>query len=260
MEPYIEIFGKNIPVYGIFYFLGIFVAVFSGILLSKGRWPSYEMIYSAVYTAIGGVAGAKLLFIALTLDDMIRLDLSFWTLFRGGFVFYGGLFGGVVGLFLYCKQFSLSFSRLAELYAVCLPLGHALGRVGCFFAGCCYGISYDGPFSVTYHKSLGDTPLETPLFPIQLAEALALVVIFIILAVIYRKSKEDGKGVCIGAYAVLYGMLRFCLEFFRGDGVRGAFLFFSTSQWISLFLLFLGIFFLFFKKKNHVSTNIKKTE
>ncbi len=250
MEPFFTILGREIPVYGVFYFFGIGIAVLAAIFLSRGRLPSYEIVYSAVYTVLGAVAGAKILFIAVSFPEILALKIPFLSVLKGGFVFYGGLIGGIVGLLLYCKQFHLPFFSFADLYAAVLPLGHAFGRLGCFFAGCCYGMPYVGPFSVTYHQTLGDTPLNIPLFPIQLLEAVALIVLFVLCSVLYRKRTEKNKGKVAGMYAVVYAVLRFFLEYFRGDGVRGFLWNFSTSQWISLFLFAFGLCILFSKRSS----------
>lgn len=244
MQPVIELFGKTIPVYGIFYILGIGIATLAAVMLAKGKVPAYEVVYSAVYAVIGGVLGAKLLFVAVSISQILEKGIPLWAVLRGGFVFYGGVFGGVIGLLVYCRQFKISFFYLADLYSVCLPLGHAMGRIGCYFAGCCYGMEYDGPFSVTYYTTLGDTPLETPLLPIQLIEAVALIALFLLLMVRYCKGDYEIPGRLVGLYATAYGVLRFLLEFFRGDLVRGVFSGLFTSQWISLGLFVAGVLLL----------------
>jgi len=166
----------------------------------------------------------------------------------------GGLFGGFAGLWIYCRQFHLPFWTFADLYAAVLPLGHAIGRIGCHFAGCCYGIPYDGAFSVTYHSTLGNTPLETPLLPVQLIESFCLFLLFVSLSLFYHNKKlSSKKGQISGLYSLSYAMVRILLECLRGDRVRGMFLGISTSQWISFALLFLGVFLLFRKAKAQTS-------
>lgn len=244
MQPVIELFGKTISVYGVFYILGIGFAALSAVILAKGKMPAYEVVYSAVYSVIGGILGAKLLFVAVSIPQILEKEIPLWAVLRGGFVFYGGVIGGAVGLLAYCRQFKIPFFRLADLYSVCLPLGHTIGRFGCYFAGCCYGMEYDGPFSVTYHTTLGDTPLGVPLLPIQLIEAVALIALFLLLMVRYCKGDYEIPGRLVGLYATAYGVLRFLLEFFRGDLVRGVFSGLFTSQWISLGLFAIGVWLL----------------
>lgn len=251
MEPYFILFGKEIPFYGVCWFLGIFIAAAIALLITpKNIIPRYDIVYSAVYSMISGTIGSKILFIIVSLKQIITLKLPFEAFLKGGFVFYGGLIGGAVGLFIYCKQFKLNFLSFADIYAVALPLGHSIGRIGCLISGCCYGLPYDGPFSIRYKSTYGLTPLNTPLFPIQLVESLLLFILFVILFVLY-KTKSKQKGYISSLYMILYPILRFVLEFFRGDDARGAFLILTTSQWISVIIFILGILNLISEKNRH---------
>lgn len=256
MESYIQIFGKQIPLYGLFFYTGIACAsVVAALICKRKKIDRYDLLCAGVYTMIGALIGAKLLFILVSIDDIIKYSIPFENVLKGGFVFYGGLLGGILGMFIYCKQFKESFAQLAELFATVLPLGHAFGRVGCFFAGCCYGIPYDGPFSHTYHNVIGQTPTGIPLLPVQLIEASCLVIIFIVMMILYFKTKEK-IGVAPVTYLMIYSVLRFILEFFRGDAERGTFLGLATSQWVSIGLLIAAIVVLvlrYQKKKKAVA-------
>lgn len=258
MDSILTLFGKEIPLYGILYYCGVFLSVLVATRLAKGKIPTFDIVCSAIYITIGGVVGAKLLFILVSWKDILAYQLPLSAILKGGFVFYGGLIGGTIGLLIYCRQFSLSFFSFADVYAAVLPLGHALGRVGCHFSGCCYGRPYDGPFSVTYTKVLGTTPLNTALFPIQLTEALFLFSLFLLLVTIpSRRKAMQNSGTISALYCLLYGILRFTIECFRGDKERGFMLFFSTSQWISLFLFLFGLFLLMHFRKKHASLSEK---
>ncbi len=242
MKSYITLFGKEIPLYGIAFYTGILLAAAVAFLLMRRRrnFPMYDLLCSAIYVMIGAIVGAKLLFIAVSLKDIIQSDIPFYYWIKGGFVFYGGLIGGAAGLWIYTKQFRMRIMDFVDIYAAVLPLGHSIGRVGCYFAGCCYGIPYDGPGAVIYHESLTMTPLETPLLPIQLIEAAGLMVLSIVLAICYLKISR--RGAVAAFYVIGYSSLRFVLEFFRGDRARGIWLNVSTSQWISLALVCVLIF------------------
>lgn len=244
MRPYFILFDRVIPFYGVLFFLGMFTAAGLAVLLcTKRKLERYHMVGAAVYAGIGGVAGAKLLFLLVTIRQIIELRPGFEALVKGGYVFYGGVIGGAIGLALYAKQFRLRAVDFFDVAAVVLPLGHAFGRVGCFFSGCCYGVPYDGALSYTYRYALGeDTPLGVSLLPIQLIEAVALFCLFLLLLFLYR-SRPMQRGRELVAYLTGYPVLRFTLEFFRGDGVRGGILGLSTSQWISLVLLAVAGFF-----------------
>lgn len=230
------IFGREIPLYGVFFFLGILLAAGAALLLAhkKRAMPLYEVVYSAVYTMIGAILGAKLLFLAVSLPELIRESIPIIAAIKGGFVFYGGFLGGFLGLWIYTKQFKMKLLPFVCLYATVVPLGHAFGRVGCYFAGCCYGIPYDGWGAVVYHETLGRTPLEVPLFPVQLLESLLLLCLFAVLLVLYLR---DRGALCPWVYLASYGVIRFLLEFLRYDAERGRLLWLSTSQWVSVGLL-----------------------
>lgn len=231
----ITLFGKDIPLYGIFFYLGIAVAAVAGIFICKKRkMPLIELVYSGIYTFIGALLGAKLLFIAVSLKQIIEYNIPLINVVKGGFVFYGGMIGGLLGLWIYTKQFKLKMTDYMDIFATVLPLGHAFGRVGCFFAGCCYGMPYEHGY--VYHTSAGATPLGIPLFPIQLVEAGVLVILFVFQVILTVKYTEK-KNVNTYFYLVSYPSVRFVLEFFRGDDERGKFLYLSTSQWISILII-----------------------
>lgn len=236
--PFINIFSKQIPLYGVMFYIGIALAAIVAVNICKKRGlPAFEIVYSAVYVMIGALLGSKLLFIIVSWDEIIKYDLSLIQVIKGGFVFYGGLIGGALGLIIYTRQFAMKLIDFVDVYATVLPLGHACGRVGCFFAGCCYGMEYDGFLSHTYTASAGLTPLGIPLLPIQLIEAVCLLVLFAILLAVYFKSKKF--GFVSKVYLVSYSILRFVLEFFRGDSERGKLFLLSTSQWVSILLVIL---------------------
>ena len=119
-----------------------------------------------------------------------------------------------------------------------VPLAHAFGRIGCFMAGCCYGLPCNSKFAVIFPKeSVGLSGVK--LFPVQLLSSLGNIIIFIILFIYSKKDRSRGK--VSGLYIILYGIGRFLVEFLRYDDVRGHFLYFSTSQWISILLVPLGV-------------------
>jgi len=233
--------GREIPFYGVFFWLGIIVAAVAAIFVCKRKGLSlFDLTCSAVYALIAAIIGAKLLYIMVSWKSIIEFadeyGLSFAELLpliiKGGFVFYGGLVGGILGLIIYAKQFKTELSLLLNIYSAVVPLGHAFGRVGCFFGGCCYGTPYNGPFSHIYEVPTGAAPVGVPLFPIQLVEAFLLLLLFAVQLVLLLKV--SARNALVYNYAFSYSVIRFVLEFFRGDAERGALLFLSTSQWISI--------------------------
>ena len=236
MEPFIYLLGKEIPIYGVAWIIGTAIAaIIAALLTNKCGIKKYDLVYSAVFAVLSGIGGAKLLFIIVSLKTIIENNISFTAVLQGGFVFYGGLIGGAIGIIIYTKMYKLSTLKFFDLYAVVLPLGHAIGRIGCFYSGCCYGMPYDGIFSCVYTKTLGMTPLNTPLLPIQLIEALLLFILFVVSIIIFLKKPKTGMITAIYLYS--YNIIRFILEFFRGDTERGLWLGLSTSQIISIALV-----------------------
>ena len=130
-----------------------------------------------------------------------------------------------------------------------LPLIHAFGRIGCFLAGCCYGIPYCGYFNVVFPKN-SFAPQGINLFPIQLCEAFFLILLSFFLLYLTLKNKSRHM---VLIYLFCYSIIRFILEFLRYDSARGKVLFFSTSQWISLIILIYTI--IYFSKHRIFSKN-----
>ncbi len=153
-------------------------------------------------------------------------------LFNGGLVFYGGLIGGVLAGIAYVRWCRAPLGPVADLVIPYVALAHALGRIGCFLNGCCWGAVTTMPWGVTYprtlwnayHEQLTDGLIKKgakcslPVHPTQLYEALGCVAIFLLLRFVYRKGAPT--GLIVALYMLFYGMLRFTTEFFRGDSAR----------------------------------------
>jgi len=245
--------GKNIHPYGIMCSLGIAISlIFAYWLAKRKKFEFFDFSLVVIITLLSALVGSKLLFIIVSIETISFLfsNYSFWqallSIVQGGFVFYGGLIGAVIGLFLTTKIKKVNFSDYANIFALVLPLGHAFGRIGCFFAGCCYGCEYNGFLSYTYTSALdASTPLGIPLLPIQLIESASLFILFASMFVCYIKKKEN--LICY-IYLLAYSIIRFVLEFYRGDLERGLFLSLSTSQWISLSIFITTLFYFVVKQ------------
>ncbi len=260
MLPTITVFGLTVPLYGplilIGCILGLMIAVYRPV---RRDLPRQDIFFSALYALVGAVIGAKLLYLAISLPTLIAAHgQSGWTLdeitalFTHGFVFYGGLIGAVGGVYIYSKQFRLPTWHLLDSLIPSVPLIHAIGRIGCFCAGCCYGMHAVPPWGV-YFRADSVAPLNVSLFPVQLMEA---ALNFILFAVLYRFSlKPRADRQITGLYIACYGVIRFILEFFRGDADRGMLLTLSTSQWISLAFVPLGLYWLLKTKKRQESVD-----
>lgn len=248
MFPYFTIFGKDIPMYGVMALIGAVLLVLLSQFLAKkrGKVKGEDIFYMLLYAAIGVLIGAKLLYLLVSVDVYWLPDkdfaenMKYWlaVLTSGGFVFYGGLIGGVIGGLRYAIHYKLPLSDAVEAIVPGIPLFHAFGRVGCFMSGCCYGIEYDGPLAVTFTNSLG-APNGVSLLPVQLIEAVFNLVLCAVLVVLFLKKART--WLISGTYLVAYGIARFILEFFRGDIVRGKALGLTTSQWISFAIVAFGV-------------------
>ena len=256
MLPYITIFGHEVATYGLIIFIGIFIG---GIIAIQYFTKFHDVkkedvFYAILYAVIGVGIGAKLLYILTNIPFLIEnyntIDLwdTLLQMFKGGFVFYGGLLGGILGVFIYAKQFKISFKSLLLILIPVVPLIHSIGRIGCLCAGCCYGMEYHGFGAITFHNSIL-APNGVPLFPMQIVEFICNLLIFIALLVTYKRFLGTYKT--LGLYLILYSIVRFVLEFFRGDLIRGIYFSLSTSQWISivLFIVGIGIMIYEFKRK-----------
>lgn len=245
MYPYIDVFGRSIPSYGLCMALGIIVSCVIGFARAYRLKLDMNSLIIIAACAVGfGLFGAKLLYIVVSCDikEVINrlLHGDIQDLAGGGQVFYGGLFGGIAGAFLGVRIAGITddTALYCESILPVIPLGHAFGRIGCFLGGCCYGASYTGIGAVTFPK----VGVLQPVFPVQLVEAVCNVFIFAIL--FFRWDRKKRGYAALYLYMILYSTVRFLLEFFRGDEIRGIAQGLSTSQWISVGLFAAGCIFL----------------
>lgn len=241
MAPFLDFFGLPIGSYGLMMALAFLCAGGLGCLRAARRGLIvYDVLITGAMAVGFGLAGAQLLFFAVTytpdaLWQMVSGGES--ADIAGGQVFYGGLLAGILGGMLGAK---LAKARLADMEGVLvpvLPLGHALGRIGCVLAGCCHGMPYDGFLALRYPNSVLGLPPEQGYFPVQLLETAANVGICAVLLLLDQKARRAWDLTLW--YLLLYGIVRFGTEFLRGDELRGIWFGISTSAWISLGLMFL---------------------
>ncbi|MFZ0333375.1 MAG: prolipoprotein diacylglyceryl transferase [Candidatus Acidiferrales bacterium] len=254
MHPYLGTIPTpwgGIPIYT----YGVLVA--TGVLL--GLW--YARYYAGahteidpervwnlgIYMVLAGLAGAKIWFV---LSDGSyywhhKNEIFALATLQSGGTFYGGFIGALLVVVLYAYFQRIPALTLVDSYSAGLPLGHAIGRLGCFAAGCCYGKPTFLPWGVTFTSSraaeLVGTPLNIPLHPTQLYEAAAELMNFFILVALARRQRFRGE--IFATFILLYGLERGLIEFMRGDPGRTLLLRgrFSLMQVVSLALIFLGV-------------------
>lgn len=237
----IQIGNIIIPYYGLFIVFGILLGGIAGYIQVRLYCLDInDFITLAGCVGIGAMVGAKILYIIVYLP---QIDLSriteldyFSSLMNGGFIFYGGLLGGLVGVLVCSRVFKFDVITYMKIEIPLIPLAHAFGRVGCLLTGCCYGIPYDGPGAVIYNNSY-IAPAGVSLFPVQGVEAfLEFCLALILFLYIYIRDKKRLKSVEI--YLISYAVIRFILEFLRyDDSERGMIEGLSVSQWISILII-----------------------
>lgn len=221
--------------YGLMIALGIVAGV--AYMVIQGRKEvglTFDQANSLfLYIFIAAFAGGKLFLFFENpsgyLEDLQRL------LTGRGFVFYGSFLLAIPTMFWFFRRHKLHPYKMLDIMAVTTCLVHMFGRIGCFLAGCCYGIPTDSILGVTFtDAACYAEPLHTPLYPTQLFEAFYILLVMIFLLYIRRKRRFYGQ--LFLSYLILYAIGRFILEFFRGDTGRGFILegYVSHSQFIAL--------------------------
>ncbi len=258
MLPYITLFGREVSSYSLMALIGCAAAFFAAMIRCrrKNLRPD-DQLYFFAFILIFSFLGAKAFYVLLDIPNIIDYREEIFSslstagrYFSGGFVFYGGLMGGLIGAVCYAKFFTVNAVRLAENFIVSIPLFHFFGRIGCFLAGCCYGIRYSGIFSVTYTNPL-TAPDDAAHFPVQLLEAALNLMIFFLLLFAEKRMKKPLQN--FGLYLILYGTARFLLEFLRGDEQRGFWGVLSVSQWLSIAVIIpLGLYMFFRNTQQNV--------
>lgn len=247
MLPFLSIFGRQIPMYGLLIMAGCALGVTFAVYARRNAGiPKQDIFFAACYAGVGAFLGAKLLYLAITLPWLLmeRVALTpslLYELFAYGFVFYGGALGGLGAIFLYARKYKLAYLPLVETLIPPVPLLHAFGRLGCFCAGCCYGIIAQPPWGV-YFRADSVALQGVPLLPTQLYEAAFNLLLFVFLSIYARKPHPAGR--ILGIYLIAYAIARFVLEFFRFDAARGFLWGISTSQWIGLLLIPCSVYLL----------------
>lgn len=251
MLPTLHILGLTIPMYGVMTAVGMLAALLLLFKTSKYvRFTEDQILSAALWAIICGFLGAKILYWLVEIKQVIANPHYLLETLREGFVFYGALIGGLGGVAIYAAKHKLPYLAFVDLFSPSLVLAHAFGRIGCFFAGCCYGMEYDCAISVVFPKG-AVAPAGVPLIPTQLMESAFLFLLTFVLIRLLKKEKTF--GVVASWYMILYGAWRFTIEFFRNDdrGFVGAL---STSQFISIFAVVAGVLLLILVTKKVIQS------
>jgi phosphatidylglycerol:prolipoprotein diacylglycerol transferase len=234
--------------YGTLVALGFLVGLFVTVRLARraGLKPD-PIVNLAVYSALSGLVGAK---IAMLLFDFPAYrahpgDIFTIETLRAAGVYQGGLVLALIVAAWYIRSQHLPWLTTFDVFAPGIAVGHAIGRLGCLCAGCCWGIPTHVPWAITFRNQQAwqttGVPLGIPLHPTQLYEALAEAVIFAVL--LRRIRRPHAAGAIIGLYLILYSVSRFLIEFYRFHE-QPTELGLSLTQWMSIGLLLAGVWIL----------------
>lgn len=224
--------------YGLMIAVGVIAAWVTAEYRARKLKMQYEHIfYLVIWCLLGGMICSKLLFWVTEWRTILEDPGFLLDTMRDGYVVYGGIIGGILAGWLYCRIKKLNFLAFFDLVVPSVALAQGFGRIGCLLSGCCYGKETDGIFSITFHNSYF-APNDVSLIPTQIYSSILDFLHFGILLLIARRKTADGQvGAC---YLIFYSIGRFILEFFRGDMIRGSVGSLSTSQFISIFIFIAG--------------------
>ncbi|MBR4906613.1 MAG: prolipoprotein diacylglyceryl transferase [Clostridia bacterium] len=249
--PYLFHIGSfGVPAMGVCVLVGAVLAVLLSWILRKRTaldWNG-EFVDAIIYAVLLGFVGMKLLYWFVT-PGVFKAAFSngffkgFLSLLMEGMVFYGGLIGGIIGIFLVARKKKKNVLEFTDLFAPCFCVAHAFGRVGCLLAGCCYGVQIGETTQfglLTYKGALAVKYLDGAMrLPVPFMETVFLLVLCEVLVLVFCTEKR--LGTTTGWYLIAYAVWRFVIEMFRGDAERGKFGALYTSQWISILILLAGV-------------------
>lgn len=227
----------TIHTYGFMMAVGVaFGLWFLYVQAKKQHLEVAKLVDMAFYTIIIALLGAKLVLLAGNFSYYKDNPGELFSLARSGGVFQGGLVFGFVFALWYLHKHRIPTWKAADIIGPSLALGHGFGRLGCFSAGCCYGregaLTWGAVFQDDYAHNLTGIPLNVPLHPVQLYEAVLNFFNFLLLFFILRKKRFQGQ--VFSLYIINYSIIRYLTEFYRGDHPEKAFLFHPSSPYLSL--------------------------
>ncbi|MFC1576245.1 prolipoprotein diacylglyceryl transferase [Candidatus Omnitrophota bacterium] len=236
-----EIGAFQLKTYGVFIALAFFIGYY--LVYSEAKRKNFypeKILDLELCVLISGIIGARILHVAVNLDYYRNHLLEIPMLWRGGLAIYGGLIFGIVASWVFMVKSKIPLRQTADLIIPYIALGQAIGRMGCFLNGCCYGRHTIPVLGVCFP---GETVSR---FPTQILASLALLAIFVILKLAQKKSPYSGFVFTL--YLVLYSQQRFFIDFLRGDTPRYAFEF-TVSQFISIGIFVIGVLLFVFGRK-----------
>jgi phosphatidylglycerol---prolipoprotein diacylglyceryl transferase len=250
----ISIGSFYLPTYGVLVAAGFLCGLWVTVRLARGAGlPTDKITNLAIYCAMTGILGAKLFMILFDLGDYLRNPGQIFTLetLQAAGVFHGGFIAALAMAVVYMNRQHLPVLSTMDTFAPGIAIGQAIGRLGCFAAGCCWGKECDLPWGVRFRSDFAaPVPLNKTLHPAQLYESAADLLIF---GFLYKRAtNQPPAGQVIGLYMVLYSAARFVIEFFREheQALVGPF---SLTQWLALVIFAAGTAILLRRKSPEIS-------
>lgn len=253
LDPVIfDIGALKITWFGLMLAMGFFSAYLTWVF--AGRRVGHDSNFAAdllIWIMVSGILGARLGYILANLSYFLEHPVKIFMVNEGGLIFYGGLIGGILGMYIFARRKKMGFVALIDFVVTAVPVSHFFGRIGCFINGCCHGAPHDGLLSVQYpymsqpwYRQVEQevitrfTRMAHPVHPVQLYEGLFNLVLFVFLFRFYLKNRHQA-GKTSGLYLMVYPVARICFEFLRGDErlMSGAF---NLAQLLSIVLVATG--------------------
>lgn len=235
----VNMINTKIPLYGILVVTGILSGLY--IMYKNVKTLNYKKEENhglILYILLGTLFGAKY-FTLLTNFNKFKDNIDFKKI---GLSSYGAIIGILILLIIFAKQYKKNFKDLINNILPAIPLMYGISKIGCFLAGCCYGIKYNGPLSITYKYSLS-APKNISLLPIQIIETITFILIYLYIS----KKKKENKNI-IGITLLLCGLSKFLLDYLRMNHINKIL---TVNQIVSIPFIIIGLILYFKEKSEH---------
>ena len=260
MHPILfSVFGKDIYSYGVMAALGFLVGILTWTWLARRELrPEGFATDLGFWLMASGIVGSRLAYVAANWSYYRDNPLEIVRIDQGGLIFYGGFLLACAALVIFARRHRVPVWHMADFAIPALAIGHALGRMGCFLNGCCYGRpAGDACCGIAYPPICEPGKLfpGVPLYPVQLIESACLLALWLVLVWAYPRRRKDGAVFAL--YLVLYPPIRFALEYLRGDE-RQSWLALDVAQVTSIGLFLAGILLLVFLPRRRYAPPVRR--
>ena len=252
MHPILFKIGPlTIYTYGFFIALAFVTGILWACWEAKRLGEEAEKIMDlGFYLIIAAIIGSRLFFVLLNMKEYLNHPLNIIKIWEGGLVFHGGLIASIVVGFYYLKKHHLNIWKYTDILAPALVLGQGIGRIGCLMAGCCYGRKTTLPWGIVFKDPNSLAVLDVPLHPTQIYTSIGALCIFGLL--LWLRKRKSYEGQVFWLYIVLYSIMRFIIDIFRGDQIYGTRVYFfqalTLTQVLSIVFFLSALYMLWYLK------------